>query len=1014
MLKIYCFLTLILIGFSHTGCAENIISEDRSNAEKLFFNEKTIAALKLSTKDIYVASQNNDSTGVSDNIYWIAECLLQLKQYTQLEKVIAVGKEYTLRNNPEIYFKILLTDSKFLIEKGSYTKSIQQLNTLLPPNKQQACEIFLVLADAYFRNGNLKESRNAYNFVLTDTTSAYQKAEAYNGIGSCCYLETKMDSAEKYYHLSFGIYKNKYGDNSSRTAHVLYNLGLLAEERGDYYKAEKIFDHVLLVYQNKLYPYHPRIAEAYGALGSLYMLEDKLEKAILYLNKEKNILEKIHGKEHPDIIFSYLNCGTTYYYLKDLVNSEDQLRFALKLTAQFYKTDHHLYSTCAIELCKVLIAKKQFAEAGKLLQHTITVEKNNGNERLADAYYQLAENYLQQKDTSNAIPNYLLANKLYISIFGSNNISSVDALTGLSHVYLLEKNFQKAFEYANLATDQTMINGHILHPYDHWECQLQAIQCRKELYRNNSISPKNIKENIELIKKTINEANTIKQTYYSTGDQMHYSEKIAALNESGIYFLTHFYKSRDTYFINNLLFFAENNKANLLRNKITKYATDEILPKEQQVVSSGIIGKLNYFTLLNENREEMPFNINDSILFYQNTYEKFSKSIEQEYPKIYSLKYGRQPVTVKEIQNNIASNHTLLEYCSDNENYYCLAISQNKICYKVCGNKREIDSLVIVYRNGIIYKDFNKNSTHKIYNMLLPSTTEKNLIISPDGAIHAVAFDALTTNVLHDYLVFHHTTQYIFSASTYFRHPEPIDNKSILGIFPSFLNSNFSNLNSKKEQGVLRTFMNYEGLCSSYAVKNRFISKCCNAGVIHVASHLIIDTLYPLQSSLVFQPQKNNFLLSINEIRQLDIHAQLITLAACQSNYGKMQDGEGIENFAWAFQYAGVHNILSTEWNASDKSTSSILSDFYKNLKAGKNKQEALQMAKINYLHNTDAIGEQPFYWANYSLYGDDSLIDITPGFLSRFWWIPILILFLCYLALLTYKRIYRDPYEIV
>lgn len=1008
MLKIYCLLTLIFIGFSHTGCSENVISLNRSNVEQLIFKENYIAALKLLTKDIYTAYQNDDATAISDDIALITECLLQLKQYAQLEKVLSDAKEFISKNNPETYQRILITEAKFILEKGNYNKGITQLNSLHAQNKHQSCNITLVLADAYFRNGNIQESRKAYDFVLKNSKDILQKAEAYNGIGSCCYLETKTDSAEKYYQLSLGIYKNKYGDNSSRTAHVLYNLGLLAEEKGDYYKAEKIFDDVLHVYQIKLYPYHPRIAEAYGVLGSLYMLEDKLEKAIIYLNKEKTILEKIHGKEHPDLIFSYMNCGTTYYYLKDLVRAEEQQRFALKLVAQFYTEQHHLYSTCAIELAKVLTAKKQFKEATDLLLRTIKNEKNE-NERLADAYFQLAENYFYQEDTSNAIGYYLLANNLYVSIFGNKNISSVDALNGLSRVYLIEKNFTKAYEYATLATEQTMLNGHILHPYDHWECLLQVIQCRKELYNHNIITPKNIRDDIDLIKKIIAEANVIRQTYYSTGDQMHYSEKIAALNEAGVYFLSHFYKPKDQYFLDNLLFFAENNKANLLRNKITTYATDEILPRKQQVISAAITGRLNYFILLNENREKTPFNINDSILFYQDAYEKFSRSIEQQYPKIYSLKYGTKPVTAREIQDNIADDHTLLEYFSDNENYYCIAISSNKIRYKVCGNKNKIDSLITTYSNAIIHKDFNKNSSSEIYRILLPSTIEKNLIISPDGAIHTVAFDALTINDPHDYLVYHHTLQYTFSASTYFRHPEPVDNKSILGIFPSFFHTNYTVLNSKKEQEVLRTFMNYEGLSSSYAIKNNFISKCCNAGVIHVASHLIIDTLSPLQSSLVFQPQKNNFLLTINEIRQLDIHSQLITLAACQSNYGKQQAGEGIENFAWAFQYAGVHNILSTEWNASDKSTSQILSDFYKNLKAGKTKQEALQLSKINYLKNTDAIGEQPFYWANYSLYGDDSPIDITPGFLSRFWWIPILILFVCYIALITYKRIYRE-----
>ena len=66
------------------------------------------------------------------------------------------------------------------------------------------------------------------------------------------------------------------------------------------------------------------------------------------------------------------------------------------------------------------------------------------------------------------------------------------------------------------------------------------------------------------------------KTYYPPAVN-HYAEKMTELNQLGIYFLRIFIKT-DTYFLDNLLFFAENSKANLLRNRIINYKAEEILP----------------------------------------------------------------------------------------------------------------------------------------------------------------------------------------------------------------------------------------------------------------------------------------------------------------------------------------------------------------------------------------------------------------------------------------------------
>jgi len=65
---------------------------------------------------------------------------------------------------------------------------------------------------------------------------------------------------------------------------------------------------------------------------------------------------------------------------------------------------------------------------------------------------------------------------------------------------------------------------------------------------------------------------------------------------------------------------------------------------------------------------------------------------------------------------------------------------------------------------------------------------------------------------------------------------------------------------------------------------------------------------------------------------------------------------------------------------------------FYRNLKQGQNKAQALQHAKLNYLKNTKIEKLQhPFYWAGFVLSGDNAPIHFS----EPFWKQPIFIILL-------------------
>lgn len=990
---------------------ESLISPQKEKAIRLLlYDEQTVSALKTFTQEITKSGQQKNTTETADNIYWISECLFRLKKLTFLDTLLQTGILFTQKNNADAFSKLKIIEGKSLIEKGKYKECIRMLTELSTQIKDITllCEIRLTMADANQRLQLLNQSKLHYDYVLKTATDAVQKARANNGLGSYYCILSDFDSAILFYNIAFKQFQQELGEQHSRIGQVHYNLGLIADRKFDLYEAELHFTKALQLYKKRLGDLHPRTAETYGSLGSLFFMKDNPGKALYYSVKERDILLKLYGKDNPDLAYSYLNCGKIYYLLGDKIQSEQQLLLALDLVKKYFGVNHNLYAQCMVELSDIYSNQKRYTDAERILQEILQIKKNNPDDYLADIYHRTGENFFEKGVYEKSFHQFNKARSLYVQYYGKKNVYLVNPLLGMSDILLRQKKPLDAYAITKSALELTKEKQQIVYPYDHWLCVMQLLKCKKFLNENNVQSNQSVINDIELIKTTLQKANNIKNTLYNTGSQLYYAERMAELNELGIYFLTHFYKKTDTYFLDNLLFFAENSKANLLRNRIINYKAEEILPLSEKAKSSAITGRLNYFISLNENQEATQFNINDSILFYQNLYETFSKSIEKKYPKIYRLKYGEVPLSARQIQKQLPKDYTLLEYCNDGTTYYCLAVSKNHITYKICGNKHRVDSLIATNQQLITNKHYNTGISHQLFKILLPQSLHENLLVSADGRIYDVPFDALSSNREQpDYVLYKHPIQYVFSAGTYFNHQPPVENKRIIGFYPDFINSPYAVLNNSEEHDALKLFSNYNVYHKKNALKENFIAQCNTSGIIHIASHLITDTLSPLKSFLVFQPDNSNYSLSINEIWKLKTNCQLITLASCQSNFGKHQNGEGIQNFAWAFHYAGARNILSTEWNASDKSTSAIISDFYRNLKNGKNKQEALQLAKINYLQHTDAIGAQPFFWSNFYLYGDETALTISPSFLVKFWWMPVFLLLLCYLAMVIIRKVY-------
>ncbi len=108
----------------------------------------------------------------------------------------------------------------------------------------------------------------------------------------------------------------------------------------------------------------------------------------------------------------------------------------------------------------------------------------------------------------------------------------------------------------------------------------------------------------------------------------------------------------------------------------------------------------------------------------------------------------------------------------------------------------------------------------------------------------------------------------------------------------------------------------------------------------------------------------------MTEVLGLNINADIVALTACQTGLGKRTAGEGTMGMGRAFQYAGAKSVLMTLWSVPEVQSVNLVKSFFRNMKEGKSKSEALASAKGEIRKKGF---DHPFFWAGFILVGEEN-----------------------------------------
>lgn len=387
-------------------------------------------------------------------------------------------------------------------------------------------------------------------------------------------------------------------------------------------------------------------------------------------------------------------------------------------------------------------------------------------------------------------------------------------------------------------------------------------------------------------------------------------------------------------------------------------------------------------------------NKNNNLELAQTVNQKI-QSIEAEIESSYASfqHFSQYEFSSKEFIQTLGAGEVVLKYFVLEDDVYLSRFSGNTSELLNLGSYAEMSSKVDNFISCIESQCREiKSVGYELTTSLGLSTDKENrsIVIVPDKILCYLPFEALSNG--SNYLIEDHTISYA-SSLNFLNDKKKKASQAVkanpLVFAPAYqrvdlsgqgiaLRNDTFNLKGASEEGrVVGELINGKTYLEQDATKMNFLAAINKHNVMHLAMHAFLDNENPDQSHLLFTDYSPDHKLFLSDLYQYDLDADLVVLSACNTGVGSFESGKGMVSMNNAFTYAGVPASVSSLWSVPDLATKQMMVEFYKYLEGGEVTTEALRLAKLDYLKNTEAAQLQhPFYWAGFVHYGKTINLD--------------------------------------
>ncbi len=893
-----------------------------------------------------------------------------------------------------IYFSQYKTDKALDFYKQALNYELNRKNG----SKKLIASLYQNIGIVYSTNGDYNLAKDYFNKSLALkekilTKDDPQLPSGYLNYGWFLKIIGEPYSALEYFEKAEQIYLANYGKDYFGLAPLYFNKGSTYIVINDFDKALLYQERALELYRNRSNPDYAKIGEIYMNFGVIYSNLDQYDKAIEYYQKSLTL------ETSPESEIRALSKIARCYF--DLNNENKALEYyKLSITkSESVLGENHLQTAVSyLDYGLFCDETTNYKEANILYSKALIIFESNLGDKcreVSNTLTDLGYNYYLMGNYVKSLHYLQKALNSYSNSFKIEDINTTPKIEDVDPDFNLFVIFyRKAFSFY-------------------------------EYYLKDTQSVKDLKTSFETSKLAIQLFEKLKSTYGGENTKLVITTKVNDIYNLAAMVASELYeKTKDYTFLQESFKFSEKTKAAILLSTIRETRAIQIGNIPETLRQEEISAKKELTSYRNlvyeENQKREPdtnklLSLRKSLFDRGLHYDSLISYIENNYPQYYNLKYNYDAIKISDIKKRLEPNEAFIEYKIADTVLLTFIITEDTITLEEKILPADFAEKVNAYVNycnhfpdgSNSHADFNSFAeisnylyTYLIGKKSLPPQIS-NLIIVPDDYLGYITFETLIKDLPKgdlvnykklDYLIKNYSISYTYSGTLLFQNTiKKATDRGLLAMAPTY--TNVTQINNKSfsssrdlskyliplvytqdEVKNIHSIFKGDVLLGNNATEKEFKEMASKYSILHFAMHTIINDDDPLASKLVFTLNNDTTedgFLNTYEIYNLDLHAELAVLSACKTGVGKLSKGEGIMSLARGFIYAGVPGIVMTLWEIEDISSSEIMTEFYRNLKAGLKKDDALRQAKLTYLESADQLQSHPYFWAAYVQIGD-------------------------------------------
>ena len=256
---------------------------------------------------------------------------------------------------------------------------------------------------------------------------------------------------------ALSIREKALGKESDAYSVSLHSLAVLNSSTGNYVEAIKYETESLNIIKKTLGKNHKSYSTGSSCLASYYSALGNYEEAIKLDSEALYTIEQTFGKSHPDYANILSNLANDYYYYGNYVEASRLGHEALNIREKVLGTQHPDYAEALsnvsmfnISLGNLAEAKRQIMEASKIFQITFGQESHNYSIML----HKLALCNALQHNFSESIRLEKEVLKIFAKTIGKNHPDYRLALNDLTFYYFNSKDYINTAQQAILTTEE--------------------------------------------------------------------------------------------------------------------------------------------------------------------------------------------------------------------------------------------------------------------------------------------------------------------------------------------------------------------------------------------------------------------------------------------------------------------------------------------------------------------------------------------------------------------------------